>query len=141
MKPKRVITYGTFDMFHIGHLNLLKRLSELGDELIVAVSTDEFNALKGKKTLIPYEQRAEIVCNIKCVSRVIAEESWEQKVEDIKRHEADIFAMGDDWEGKFDFLKPHCEVVYLPRTADISSTELKAALNDFLKEQGAGFGV
>lgn len=141
MKPKRVITYGTFDMFHIGHLNLLNRLAELGDELIVAVSTDEFNALKGKKTLIPYEQRAEIVRNIKCVSKVIPEESWEQKVEDIKHHEADIFAMGDDWMGKFDFLKPHCEVVYLPRTEDISSTELKIALNDFLKEQGAGFGV
>jgi len=141
MKPKRVITYGTFDMFHIGHLNLLNRLAELGDELIVAVSTDAFNALKGKKTLIPYGQRAEIVRNIKCVSKVIAEESWEQKVEDIKRHEVDIFAMGDDWEGKFDFLEPHCEVLYLPRTKDVSTTELKVALNDFLKEQGAGFGV
>lgn len=141
MKPKRVITYGTFDMFHIGHLNLLKRLAELGNELIVAVSTDEFNALKGKKTLIPYEQRSEIVRNIKCVSKVIAEENWEQKVEDIKHYDVDIFAMGDDWEGKFDFLKPHCEVVYLQRTADISSTELKNALNEFLKEQGAGFGV
>lgn len=141
MKPKRVITYGTFDMFHIGHLNLLNRLAELGDELIVAVSTDAFNALKGKKTLIPYGQRAEIVRNIKCVSKVIAEESWEQKVEDIKRHEVDIFAMGDDWEGNFDFLKPHCEVLYLPRTKDVSTTELKIALNDFLKEQGAGFGV
>ena len=141
MKPKRVITYGTFDMFHIGHLNLLKRLAELGDELIVAVSTDEFNALKGKKTLIPYEQRSEIVRNIKCVSKVIAEESWEQKVEDIKHYDVDIFAMGDDWEGKFDFLEPHCEVLYLPRTKDVSTTELKVALNDFLKEQGAGFGV
>jgi glycerol-3-phosphate cytidylyltransferase len=141
MKPKRVITYGTFDMFHIGHLNLLNRLSELGDELIVAISTDEFNAIKGKKTLIPYEQRAEIVRNIKCVTEVIGEESWEQKIEDLKRYEIDVFAMGNDWEGKFDFLQPHCEVVYLPRTEDISTTELKIALNDFLKVQGAGFAV
>ena len=141
MRKKRVITYGTFDMFHIGHLNLLNRLSELGDELIVAVSTDEFNALKGKKTLIPFEQRAEIVRNIKCVGKVIAEESWEQKAEDIKRHEVDIFAMGNDWEGKFDFLEEFCKVVYLPRTENISSTELKIALNDFLQEHGAGFGV
>ena len=141
MKPKRVITYGTFDMFHIGHLNLLNRLSELGDELIVAVSTDEFNAIKGKKTLIPYEQRAEIVRNIKCVTEVIGEESWEQKVGDVKHYKIDVFAMGNDWEGKFDFLKPYCEVVYLPRTDGISSTELKAALNDFLRSQGAGFAV
>lgn len=141
MRKKRVITYGTFDMFHIGHLNLLNRLAELGDELIVAVSTDEFNALKGKKTLIPYEQRAQIVRNIKCVSKVIPEESWEQKVEDVKRHKADIFAMGDDWDGKFDFLGEFCEVVYLPRTENISSTELKVALNEFLQEHGAGFGV
>lgn len=141
MKPKRVITYGTFDMFHIGHLNLLNRLASLGDELIVAVSTDEFNALKGKKTLIPYEQRAEIVRNLKCVNRVIAEESWEQKQEDIKRLDIDLFAMGDDWKGKFDFLKPQCEVVYLPRTEDVSTTELKVALNEFLQEHGAGFGI
>jgi glycerol-3-phosphate cytidylyltransferase len=128
-------------MFHIGHLNLLNRLSELGDELIVAVSTDEFNALKGKKTLIPYEQRAEIVRHIKCVSEVIAEESWEQKVEDIQKYNITIFAIGNDWEGKFDFLTPHCEVLYLPRTEDISTTELKIALNEFLQEHGAGFGV
>jgi glycerol-3-phosphate cytidylyltransferase len=141
MRKKRVITYGTFDMFHIGHLNLLNRLAELGNELIVAVSTDEFNALKGKKTLIPYEQRAQIVRNIKCVSEVIAEESWEQKVIDIQKHEIDIFAMGSDWEGKFDFLHEHCQVLYLPRTEDVSTTELKIALNQFLQEHGAGFGV
>jgi len=141
MRKKRVITYGTFDMFHIGHLNLLNRLAELGDELIVAVSTDEFNALKGKKTLIPYEQRAEIVRNIKCVSEVIAEECWEQKASDIERYKIDIFAMGNDWEGKFDFLQEHCEVLYLPRTEDVSTTELKIALNTFLQEHGAGFGV
>lgn len=140
-KPIRIITYGTFDMFHIGHLNLLNRLAKLGDELIVAVSTDAFNAAKGKKTLIPYEQRVEIVRNIKCVSAVIAEENWEQKIEDILNHDINIFAMGSDWEGKFDFLKSHCEVLYLPRTEDVSTTELKIALNDFLKEHGAGFGV
>ena len=129
---KTVITYGTFDMFHIGHLRLLQRLKELGDELIVAVSTDEFNEGKGKKTLIPFEQRAEIVANIKCVDKVIPEESWEQKVEDVKKYNVDIFAMGNDWEGKFDFLKEHCEVVYLPRTKDISTTQLKKSLTSFM---------
>lgn len=132
MKEKIVITYGTFDMFHIGHLKLLQRLKNLGDKLIVAVSTDEFNDLKGKKTLIPYEQRALIVENIKCVDMVIAEDNWEQKVEDIKKYDVDIFAMGNDWEGKFDFLKEHCEVIYLPRTEKISTTQLKLELNKFL---------
>ncbi len=131
---KRVITYGTFDMFHIGHLKLLQRLKQLanGGELIVAVSTDEFNAQKGKKVLIPYEQRAEIVNNIKCVDKVIPENSWEQKVEDIKQYNIDIFAIGDDWRGKFDFLKNYCEVIYLPRTKDISTTQLKKSLTNFL---------
>jgi len=132
LKKKRVLTYGTFDMFHIGHLKLLQRLKDLGDELIVAVSTDEFNEGKGKKTLIPYEQRAEIVANIKCVDKVIPEENWEQKVEDVKKYDIDIFAMGDDWKGKFDFLKKHCEVVYLPRTQDISTTQLKKSLTNFM---------
>jgi glycerol-3-phosphate cytidylyltransferase len=129
---KRVITYGTFDMFHIGHLRLLQRLKKLGDELIVAVSTDEFNSLKGKKTLIPHEQRAEIVANIKCVDKVIPEKNWEQKIEDIKKYNIDIFAIGDDWKGKFDFLKEYCEVVYLPRTKDISTTQLKKSLANFM---------
>lgn len=129
---KTVLTYGTFDMFHIGHLKLLQRLSELGNELIVAVSTDEFNALKGKTVLIPYEQRAEIVSNIKCVDKVIPEQNWAQKVEDVRNYDVDIFAMGDDWEGKFDFLKEYCEVVYLPRTKNISTTELKKSLTNFL---------
>jgi len=127
-----IITYGTFDMFHIGHLKLLQRLAELGDELIVAVSTDAFNREKGKKTLIPYEQRIEIVKNIKCVNKVIAEESWEQKVSDIQKYNIDLFAMGDDWEGKFDFLKAYCEVIYLPRTTEISTTQLKKSLTNFL---------
>ncbi len=141
MKPKIVLTYGTFDMFHIGHLNLLQRLSALGDKLIVAVSTDEFNAIKGKKTLIPYDQRAKIVSAIKGVDLVIPEENWDQKIDDIRSHNVDIFAMGNDWEGKFDFLSPYCEVVYLPRTEEISTSELKIALNEFLKHQGAGFGI
>jgi len=128
----KIITYGTFDMFHIGHLRLLQQLKKLGDELIVAVSTDEFNSQKGKKVLIPYEQRAEIVANIKCVDKVIPESSWEQKVEDIKRYNIDIFAIGDDWRGQFDHLKPYCEVIYLPRTKDISTTQLKKSLTNFL---------
>jgi glycerol-3-phosphate cytidylyltransferase len=131
-KLKRVITYGTFDMFHIGHLKLLQRLKALGDELIVAVSTDEFNEVKGKKTLIPYEQRALIVENIKCVDKVIPEKNWEQKVEDVQKYNIDIFAMGNDWEGKFDFLKEYCEVTYLVRTEKISTTQLKLELNKFL---------
>ena len=130
-ETKKIITYGTFDLFHIGHLKLLQRLSELGDELIVAVSTDEFNQEKGKKTIIPFEQRAEIVSNIKCVSQVIPESCWEQKIEDIKKYNIDIFAIGNDWEGKFDFLKEHCEVNYLKRTEDISTTKLKESLNSF----------
>lgn len=129
---KRVITYGTFDMFHIGHLKLLQRLAELGDELIVAVSTDEFNSVKNKTVLIPFAQRAEIVKNIKCVDKVIAEENWDQKILDIKKYDVSLFAMGDDWRGKFDFLKEHCEVVYLDRTKDISTTQLKESLSGFL---------
>ena len=129
---KIVLTYGTFDMFHIGHLNLLNRLKSLGDKLIVAVSTDEFNSIKGKKTLIPFEQRALIVQNIKCVDMVISEKNWEQKIDDIKKYNVDIFAMGDDWKGKFDFLKDYCEVIYLPRTQNISTTELKKELNKYL---------
>ncbi len=128
---KTVITYGTFDLFHIGHLKLLQRIKNLGDRLIVAVSTDEFNTLKGKKTIIPYEQRAEIVSNIKCVDLVIPENNWEQKIEDIKKYNVNIFTMGNDWEGKFDFLKEHCEVVYLDRTEGISSTQLKQTLKSF----------
>ena len=131
---KKVITYGTFDLFHIGHLRLLQRVKNLGDHLTVAISTDEFNAVKGKKTLIPYAQRREIVENIKCVDQVIPESSWEQKENDIKTFNVDIFAMGNDWEGKFDFLKKHCEVVYLPRTDDISSTDIKKQMDAFLKE-------
>ncbi len=125
-KKKRVVlTYGTFDMFHIGHLNILKRAKELGDYLIVGVSTDEFNAIKGKKAFMPYEHRKKIVESIRYVDKVIPEKDWEQKVEDIKKYSVDIFVMGDDWKGKFDYLKDYCEVIYLPRTPGISSTTLR----------------
>ncbi|MBO1926351.1 adenylyltransferase/cytidyltransferase family protein [Thiomicrorhabdus sp. 6S2-11] len=129
---KTVITYGTFDLFHVGHLRLLERLSNLGDKLIVAVSSDEFNSLKGKKTIIPWEQRAEIVSGLKCVDLVIKESNWEQKKSDIEKYDVDVFAMGDDWKGKFDFLNDIVEVVYLKRTEGISSTELKTAIRDIL---------
>jgi glycerol-3-phosphate cytidylyltransferase len=129
---KTVITYGTFDMFHIGHLKLLQRAKSLGERLIVGISTDEFNAQKGKKVLIPYEQRREIVANIKGVDLVIPEESWEQKVEDIRKYEIHTLVMGSDWEGKFDHLKEKCEVIYLPRTENISTTELKKSLINFV---------
>ncbi len=128
MNKKIIITYGTFDMFHIGHLKLLERLSKLGTKLIVAVSTDEFNKIKGKKTIIPYDQRAAIVEAIKYVDMVIPENNWDQKIKDIKKYNVNIFSMGHDWEGKFDELKEYCEVVYLPRTEGISSTDLKDTL-------------
>ena len=129
---KTVITYGTFDLFHIGHLRLLQRLASMGDRLIVAVSTDDFNEEKGKRTIIPYEQRAEIIKNIKGVDLVIPEESWEQKSKDIQKYDVSIFAMGNDWKGKFDELKKYCEVIYLDRTKDVSSTEIKTSLKKFL---------
>lgn len=129
---KTIITYGTFDMFHIGHLRLLRRLKEMADRVVVAVSTDEFNQVKGKKVLIPYEQRADIVSSLRYVDLVIPETNWEQKVTDIQQHQVDVFAMGNDWEGKFDFLKAHCEVVYLDRTQNISTTDLKRSLKHFL---------
>ena len=142
---KRVITYGTFDMFHIGHLELLKRIKNYADELIVAVSTDEFNEIKGKKTIIPYNQRARIVEAIKYVDRVIPENHWEQKIEDIKKYDIDILIMGDDWKGKFDFLKEYCDVKYIPRTKDISSTDLKNTLRTLscinIKELNQAFEI
>lgn len=130
---KTVLTYGTFDLFHIGHLNLLKRARELGDKLIVAVSTDEFNATKGKTTLMPFEHRVELVRSVRFVDEVIAESNWDQKISDVEQHKVDLFVMGSDWQGKFDFLKPHCEVVYLPRTDNVSSTELKKAIQVFMQ--------
>nr|WP_102463979.1 glycerol-3-phosphate cytidylyltransferase [Vibrio breoganii]PMK56649.1 glycerol-3-phosphate cytidylyltransferase [Vibrio breoganii] len=125
---KTVITYGTFDLFHVGHVRLLKRLSELGDKLIVGISSDEFNAVKGKKSFFSYEERAEIVESCKYVTQVFPEHNWQQKQDDIVKYQANIFAMGDDWEGKFDELNDICEVVYLSRTQDISTTDIKNAL-------------
>ncbi|MCK5077175.1 MAG: glycerol-3-phosphate cytidylyltransferase [Calditrichia bacterium] len=122
---KKILTYGTFDLFHYGHLKILERAKQLGDYLVVAVSTDEFNAVKGKKCVYPYEHRAQIVEAIKYVDKVIPEKNWEQKISDVKEHDIDVFMIGKDWEGKFDFLKEYCEVVYLERTKDISTTELK----------------
>ena len=126
---KKVITYGTFDLFHIGHLNILKRAKELGDYLIVAVSSDAFNEIKGKKCVIPDYERMEIVKAIRYVDEVILEESWDQKVEDVKKYNIDTFVMGDDWKGQFDFLEKYCNVVYLPRTKGISTTLLKQGLS------------
>src|SRR5690606_9865909 len=129
LKLKKVITYGTFDLLHIGHINLLRRARALGDYLIVALSTDEFNALKGKKAYYPYEQRKAILEAIRYVDKVIPERNWEQKIDDVINYDVDVFVMGDDWEGKFDFLKEYCEVVYLPRTVGISTTKIKQDLN------------
>lgn len=131
MKNKTIITYGTFDTFHFGHWNLLKRASELGDKLIVGVSSDEFNLIKGKKCYHDYNTRKGIVESLRFVDETIKEESWEQKVFDIKRHDVAVFSIGDDWKGKFDFLQEFCEVVYLPRTHDISSTLMKSLIKDF----------
>lgn len=124
-KYHRAITYGTFDLFHIGHLRLLERIAKLADEVIVAVSSDEFNTLKGKRCTISFEDRRDIVGALKMVTKVIREDNWEQKIPDIQKYKCDLFVMGSDWEGKFDFLKPYCEVIYLPRTAGVSSTQIK----------------
>ena len=128
---KKVITYGTFDLFHIGHLEILRRAKELGDYLVVVISTDEFNwNEKCKRCVYPYEERAAIVNAIKYVDEVIPENCWEQKSNDVDNYDIDVFVMGDDWEGKFNFLEEKCEVVYLPRTRGISSTEIKASVKD-----------
>ncbi|WP_285165148.1 adenylyltransferase/cytidyltransferase family protein [Shewanella goraebulensis] len=125
---KTVLTYGTFDLFHVGHARLLKRLRQLGDRLVVGVSSDEFNASKGKKSFCSFEERAEILLATEFVDEVFAEDSWEQKRKDIKRFNADIFGMGSDWSGKFDDLNDCCEVIYLDRTQDVSTTDIKKAL-------------
>lgn len=126
---KVIITYGTFDLFHVGHLKLLNRLRAMGDSLIVGVSTDEFNLEKGKKSIIRFNDRFDIVSNLKCVSLAIPETCWEQKIDDIKKYDVSVFAMGSDWLGKFDFLRQYCEVVYVDRTKGISSTEIKRTLS------------
>lgn len=123
---KRIITYGTFDLLHYGHINLLRRAKQLGDYLIVALSTDEFNwNEKKKKCYFSYEKRKQLLEAIRYVDLVIPEENWEQKSSDVKEYHIDTFVMGDDWKDKFDFLKEQCEVVYLERTPEISTTQIK----------------
>lgn len=132
---KKVITYGTFDLLHKGHINILRRARELGDHLTVVLSSDEFNAIKGKKAYTSYQDRKDILDAIRYVDAVIPEFTWEQKISDVTGNEIDIFVMGDDWEGKFDFLTEYCEVVYLPRTEGVSTTKIKEDLKDkFSKE-------
>ena len=126
---KRVITYGTFDLLHYGHINLLRRAKALGDYLVVALSTDEFNwNEKRKKCYFSYEKRKQLLEAIRYVDLVIPEEHWEQKRADVREYHIDTFVMGDDWKGKFDFLKDACEVIYLERTPEISTTQIKANL-------------
>ena len=125
---KKVITYGTFDLLHVGHINILRRAKEMGDYLLVVLSSDEFNALKGKKAYYSYEDRKTILEAIKYVDEVIPETSWDQKISDVQNNDIDIFVIGHDWTGKFDFLKDYCEVVYLPRTEGISTSKIKGDL-------------
>jgi len=130
---RRIITYGTFDLLHYGHINLLRRAKEHGDYLIVALSTDEFNKLKGKKAFFDYSKRKMLLEAIRYVDLVIEENSWEQKREDIKLYHVDAIVMGDDWRGKFDDLQDICEVIYLPRTPEISTTNIKKELKGIQK--------
>ncbi|WP_188454999.1 glycerol-3-phosphate cytidylyltransferase [Virgibacillus oceani] len=126
---KKVITYGTFDLLHTGHINLLRRANEYGDYLVVAISSDEFNELKNKKAYYTFEQRKAILEAVRYVDEVIPEKSWGQKVDDVRKHNVDVFVMGDDWKGKFDYLMEYCEVIYLPRTVGISTTKIKRDLD------------
>lgn len=130
-----VITYGTFDLFHQGHVRLLRRLRALGDKLIVGLSSDEFNTIKGKKSFFSYEERKEILLSCRYVDDVFPEYNWEQKVDDIKKYNATTFGMGNDWEGKFDHLNQYCKVIYLERTEDISTTEIKNNLSKITPKQ------
>ncbi|HFI0054601.1 TPA: glycerol-3-phosphate cytidylyltransferase [Streptococcus suis] len=128
---KRVITYGTFDLLHYGHINLLQRAKQYGDYLIVALSTDEFNKEKGKTSYFSFEERKKLLSAIRYVDLVIPEENWEQKSTDISKYQADIFVIGDDWKGKFDYLQEETgvEVIYLERTKEISTSKIKEDLN------------
>ncbi|MFL2081620.1 glycerol-3-phosphate cytidylyltransferase [Latilactobacillus sakei] len=126
---KKVITYGTFDLLHWGHIHLLERAKSLGDYLVVAISTDEFNQIKHKEAYHSYEHRKYILEAIKYVDEVIPETDWEQKKTDVAKYDIDTFVMGDDWKGQFDFLKDQCEVIYLPRTEGISTSKIKNDLN------------
>lgn len=125
---KRVITYGTYDLLHFGHIELLRRAKEMGDYLIVVLSSDEFNKMKSKKSYYNYEQRKTMLEAIRYVDLVIPEDNWEQKISDVKTYHVDKFVMGHDWDRKFDFLKEYCEVIYLKRTEGISTTKIKEEL-------------
>ena len=127
---KRILTYGTFDLLHYGHIEILRRAKALGDYLVVAVSTDEFNEIKGKKAYHNYETRKKMLEAIRYVDLVIPEENWEQKINDVKDYKIDVVVMGGDWENsdRFDYLKEYCEVVYLPRTEGVSTTKIKQEL-------------
>lgn len=125
---KKVITYGTFDLLHYGHINLLKRAKQRGDYLIVAISTNEFNESKGKSCYFTFEERKKLVEAIRYVDLVIPEYCWEQKIHDIQEYKVNKFIIGDDWEGEFDYLNEYCEVVYLNRTPEISTTKIKIDL-------------
>jgi len=127
---KKIITYWTFDLLHIGHINILKRAKELWDYLIVWLSTDEFNVIKHKSSILSFNDRKVILESIKYVDEVIEESNREQKINDIKEHNIDIFVMWGDWEWKFDFLKDLCEVRYFPRTPEISTNIIKNSLNN-----------
>ena len=127
---KKVLTYGTYDLLHVGHIKLLQRAKALGDYLVVGLSTDEFNSLKHKSSFLSYNQRKVVLEAIRYVDEVIPENNWEQKVKDIEEHKIDLFVMGDDWKGKFDFLESNCEVVYLERTGGVSTTEIKEDIKE-----------
>lgn len=129
---KRILTYGTYDLLHYGHIRLLKRAKALGDYLIVALSTDEFNELKGKKAYHSYEERKEMLEAIRYVDLVIPEDNWEQKINDVKEYKVDIVVMGSDWAGssRFEYLNDYCEVIYLDRTDGVSTTKIKEDLKD-----------
>lgn len=127
---KKIITYGTFDLLHWGHIRLLERAKQLGDHLTVAISTDEFNRIKHKEAYHSYAHRKYILEALKYVDEIIPENEWEQKIKDVKRHNIDVFVMGDDWKGEFDFLSDHCDIVYLNRTEGISTSQIK---NDLMK--------
>lgn len=126
---RTILTYGTFDILHAGHINLLRRARTLGDRLLVGLSTDGFNQGKHKSSLLNYENRKVVLEAIRYVDEVFPEETWEQKMGDIRRFSVDVFVMGDDWAGKFDFLSELCEVRYLPRTPSISTTDIKRTLD------------
>jgi glycerol-3-phosphate cytidylyltransferase len=127
---KRVLTYGTFDLFHIGHIRLLERARSLGDYLVVGLSTDEFNLRKGKRSVFSYPERFAILSAMRHVDKIVAENDWDQKLRDVIENKIDTFVIGDDWEGKFDFLRSNCEVVYLPRTTGISTTYIKYLISE-----------